>query len=207
MRKIDPAKHEEKRRQILEAAGRCFVRDGFRGASISDICAEAKISAGHLYHYFDSKEAIIGAMTEAGLEHANVRFSHMMKSSNAVSALVAEMERAKVARDRAGQLIVLDMLAEAGRNPAIGDILRQHSRELRTLLADFLREAQNRGQVDRTLDADLAAAVLLSVGDGAKALTIRDPTLDMTRCIDLLKILIARFLSPPPDSSPKRARE
>ncbi len=55
MRKLDPVKHEEKRREILAAAGRCFARDGFRGASISQICAEAGISSGHLYHYFASK--------------------------------------------------------------------------------------------------------------------------------------------------------
>jgi TetR/AcrR family transcriptional repressor of uid operon len=41
MRKIDPVKHEEKRQEILEAAGRCFARKGFQGATISDICAEA----------------------------------------------------------------------------------------------------------------------------------------------------------------------
>ena len=41
MRKLDPVRHEQRRREILAAAGRCFARDGFRGASISDICAEA----------------------------------------------------------------------------------------------------------------------------------------------------------------------
>src|ERR1700687_2268603 len=38
MRKVDQAKYDEKRRHILEAADECFQRDGFRGASISDIC-------------------------------------------------------------------------------------------------------------------------------------------------------------------------
>ncbi len=67
MRKVDPVKYEEKRRDILQAAMQCFVRDGFRGASISDICAAAGISPGHLYHYFPGKEAIIGAMAETRL--------------------------------------------------------------------------------------------------------------------------------------------
>lgn len=197
MRKIDPIKHEERRRQILKAAGRCFARDGFRGASISDICAEAKISAGHLYHYFPSKETIVGAMTEAHLAQAAMHFDRMTGSSDAVGALVAEVERAKTLHGHTGQLLFIDMLAEAGHNPAIADILREHSRRLRSLLANFLSKAQKEGQVDRSLDADFAAAVLLGVIDGAKTMTIRDPKLDKGRCIDYLKILITRFLAAP----------
>src|SRR5260221_11274361 len=79
MRKVDPVKHEKKRQDILEAAGRCFVRDGFRGASTSDICAEAKISPGHLYHYFASKEAIMAAMAEANLDQAAPRLRLMVQ--------------------------------------------------------------------------------------------------------------------------------
>jgi TetR/AcrR family transcriptional repressor of uid operon len=199
MRKVDPAKHETKRREILEAAERCFVRDGFRGASISDICAEARISPGHLYHYFASKEAIISAMTEAGLSYAASRFSRMLRGSNAVAALVAEIERAKLNHDRGKQMLMLDMLAEAGRNRAIRRILRDHTRALQTLLADFLRAGQERGQVDRGLDADMAATILISVTDGAKALTIRDPDLDVTKSVEHLQTLITRFLTPAPE--------
>src|SRR5215467_9131451 len=59
MRRLDPVKHEEKRQEILAAAKACFARDGFLGISIADICQEAGISPGHLYHYFDSKDAIL----------------------------------------------------------------------------------------------------------------------------------------------------
>jgi TetR/AcrR family transcriptional repressor of uid operon len=202
MRKVDPEKHETKRRAILDAAERCFVRDGFRGASISDICGEAGISPGHLYHYFASKEAIIGAMTEAGLAYAALRLSHMMESANVVEGLVGELARGKPGHHHRGsQILVLDMLAEAGRNPAVGDILREHTKGLRVLLGDFLRRGQERGQVDRMLDANVAAAILIGVIDGAKALTIRDPGLDMTKAIELLQTLVARFLTPPPGSS------
>ena len=42
----------------LAAAQRCFVRSGFHGASMQDICAEAGMSPGNLYRYFPSKEAL-----------------------------------------------------------------------------------------------------------------------------------------------------
>ncbi|MEA2740546.1 MAG: TetR/AcrR family transcriptional regulator, repressor for uid operon [Acetobacteraceae bacterium] len=201
MRKVDPAKHEQKRREILEAAGRCFVRDGFRGASISDICAEAGISPGHLYHYFASKEAIIGAMTEAGLERAAERFSQMTERTNVVAALAAQFDKIKLRGDAGNQTLVLDMLAEAGRNPAVADILHHHTAALRAMLGDFLRMGQARGQVDGSLDAEIAAVILIGVIDGAKVLKIRDPTADMTKSVAMLRTLITRFLTPPPNGS------
>jgi TetR/AcrR family transcriptional repressor of uid operon len=208
MRKVDPVKHEEKRREILKAAERCFVRDGFRGASISDICGEAGISPGHLYHYFASKEAIIGAMTDAGLEYATSRLRRMMEDANAIPALLSELERGKSGHRhrQANQAFIFDMLAEAVRNPAIADIVHAHSRALHSLLSVFLQDAQKRGQVDSTLDPDLTAAILLSVIDGAKTLTIRDPKLNMTKSIDVLKILISRFLTPPVSGRTQKVR-
>ena len=46
MRKTDPLKFDEKKREILAAATRCFLRDGLQGASIAQICAEANTGAG-----------------------------------------------------------------------------------------------------------------------------------------------------------------
>jgi AcrR family transcriptional regulator len=177
----------------LEAAGRCFVRDGFRGASISDICSEAKISPGHLYHYFASKEAIVSAMAEARVTQVAARFERSMQSSNPIGSFCAELESFKAKHSHAS--LVFDLLAEAERNPAIADILRERERALRPLLAAILGKAQERGQIDRSLDADLAGAVMLGVIDGAKAMMIRDPKLK-TGGIEHLKILVTRFLTP-----------
>src|SRR5580704_11319022 len=91
MRKRDPIKHEEKRRQILEVAERCFLRDGFRGASISDICAEAQMSPGHLYHYFKSKEVIIRELTELHLQRVASRFEQMAEKTDVLEAFLDEI--------------------------------------------------------------------------------------------------------------------
>ncbi len=195
MRKVDPVKHAEKRTAILDAARNCFVRDGFRGASISDICAEARISPGHLYHYFAGKEAIVGAMIETGMSYAATLFAKMAEQSNAVTALLAELERGKSRHMPSHHVLLLDILGEAGRNPTIAGILRAQTQALRTLIADFLRDGQAKGQIDPALDPDLAATMLIAISDGTKSAMIRDATLDMDRYIDQLKILIGRFLT------------
>jgi AcrR family transcriptional regulator len=197
MRKVDPVKHEEKRREILEAAGRCFARDGFQGASTSAICAEAGISSGHLYHYFDSKEAIIAAMAQANLDRATAHFNQLVETTDAVGSLVLELAKLDAMIKRPGQPLALDMFAEARRNLALADILQEHSRGMRGLLADLLRKGQARGEVDPDLDPESAATILISLTDGTKTLGIRNPKLDVKKTSKMFTTLVSRFLAPP----------
>src|ERR1700754_6844 len=150
MRKVDPAKHEEKRREILEAAAKCFVRDGFRGASTTNICEEAGISPGHLYHYFPSKEAIIAAMVEAHLVKAAQRFAEIADSADIVAELTSELGTVQLKR-KGGRSLLFEMMAEAGRKPAMAKIVHRHTQVMRTLLADLVRKGQANGRIDRGL--------------------------------------------------------
>ena len=64
MRRANVQAQSDRRAEILAAAQRCFVRSGFHGASMQDICAEAGMSPGNLYRYFRSKEEIIAGIAE-----------------------------------------------------------------------------------------------------------------------------------------------
>lgn len=195
MRKVDPVKHEEKRREIIAAAARCFGRHGFQGASIAHLCAEARMSAGHLYHYFPSKEAIIEAMIDANLERAAHRFAAAAEGQSVLDALVAQLEHGADAEGRHTPLL-FDMFAEASRHPTMAKILGVHSRGMQALLVDLLRRGQERGEIDPSLDPALVAPVLISLVDGAKTLALRNPHLAPRRYGEVLRTLISRFLSP-----------
>src|SRR6266852_2398129 len=54
----------DRREQILKAAMICFAKRGFHQASMHDISAEAGISVGLIYRYFQNKEAVISAMAD-----------------------------------------------------------------------------------------------------------------------------------------------
>lgn len=196
VRKVDPLRHEEKRAEILTAAERCFAQNGFHGATIAQICEAAGISPGHLYHYFDGKEAIIGAIARTGLDYVASRSAGLMKDGNAVEAVVAELESLKSHHRESKSAVLLDILAEASRNPAIAEILQETSRSIAKLLAEFLRQGQRRGDIDPNLDTETAATVLLSIIDSCKTLSIRNPDLDPARSAKVLETMITRFLSP-----------
>lgn len=200
MRRTNPVKHQEKRLAILHAAIRCFVRDGFHRASVSDICAEAKISPGHLYHYFENKEAIVGGMTELGMDQAISSFAQIMDASDAAQSLVQAMLATREVSDATSRVLMMEIMAETGRSPVIARIVSEHILRLRGLIADFLRRGQERGQIDSSLDPDLSASVLISVTNGGKAFLGLDPGLDQALCKAQLGNMIEGFLKPKSES-------
>jgi AcrR family transcriptional regulator len=53
------SQHEIKRDEILDVAAQCFAERSYPAASMNDIAAAGGTSKARLYHYYDSKEAIL----------------------------------------------------------------------------------------------------------------------------------------------------
>jgi AcrR family transcriptional regulator len=64
MPKLKPEELESRRLEIIEAASTCFLRNGFHQTTTDEICREASITPGGLYHYFASKEELIAAVID-----------------------------------------------------------------------------------------------------------------------------------------------
>ncbi|MFD0447134.1 TetR/AcrR family transcriptional regulator [Streptomyces indonesiensis] len=67
MPKVSQEYLDARRAEILTAARRCFVRDGFHETSMQDLLAEAGMSSGSVYRYFPSKQDMIIAIAEENL--------------------------------------------------------------------------------------------------------------------------------------------
>src|SRR3990167_742348 len=73
--KLKPEELESRHREIVDAARRCFLRNGFHQTTTDDICHEASITPGGLYHYFRSKEDVIAAVIKASAEESVQRLA------------------------------------------------------------------------------------------------------------------------------------
>lgn len=58
---------EQRREEILRAALRLFVRKGYAGTKVGDIAEAVGMSAGLMFHYFDSKEALYEELIGLGV--------------------------------------------------------------------------------------------------------------------------------------------
>ena len=58
-------KYDDIQAGILRNAARLFARKGYERSSIGDLVEACELSRGAIYHYFDSKEAILFAMLDS----------------------------------------------------------------------------------------------------------------------------------------------
>lgn len=136
-------KGELRRQQILDAATECFRQQGFHGSSIATICRAAGMSPGHLYHYFASKEAMVEAIA-AREENDMAELVRQLEQDAEGGDLVARMTRRTAEMvdrnsDPARVGLMLELAAEAARNPAIAEILRRADRAVEARFVDMAR--------------------------------------------------------------------
>ncbi|HEX8491147.1 MAG TPA: TetR/AcrR family transcriptional regulator [Chthoniobacterales bacterium] len=125
MSQIPPEPVLDRRTQILEAAIVCFAKHGFHQASMHDISAEAGISVGLIYRYFANKEAVIAAMVE---RHKS-EIHDLLERARQASTLFESLEILFTAHccensPKVLSAFVVDLYAEASRNPPIADLVR-----------------------------------------------------------------------------------
>jgi TetR/AcrR family transcriptional repressor of nem operon len=63
-RTVNVAEHAARRDAILDAARRLVLSKGYERLTVQDLLDDLQISKGAFYHYFDSKPAVIEALTE-----------------------------------------------------------------------------------------------------------------------------------------------
>ena len=56
---------KETREKLIDSARREFMEKGYNKASLRKICADAGVTTGALYFFFEDKEALLGAIADA----------------------------------------------------------------------------------------------------------------------------------------------
>ena len=172
---------------------KCFSREGFHGASIADIAAEAGMSAGHIYTYFENKEAIIAAICDSALAEMAQQTEEMrVRSLDLMEELVAVVHlRIKQADDRRFAALILEILAEAARNPRVAEIVREGEATSRAWLRDTLAKA------GPSIDAawlEARVEILSTLIDGWVMTAVKNPTIDRTTYVEALKPMFRLLL-------------
>ncbi len=164
--------------EIRDAAFRVFVRKGIEPARMQDIAAEAGLSAGALYRYFDSKEDLTRRVFES-LEQENRELFEGARAAtdSPLEAILATGRAAWAcfAGDDAGDRLILhlDSTLAGARDPdGHGAELAAHTTDLIDRLEELVRQAQAAGELDSDLDARALAVSLLAIHQGLGVLLV-----------------------------------
>jgi TetR/AcrR family transcriptional regulator, transcriptional repressor of aconitase len=161
---------DARRRQILDAARRCFVRNGFHATSMQDILGEANLSAGAVYRYFKSKNEIIAAIGFANVAAFTAAVEEVLQIDDpppldeALGRLVDALERLDEEQDHAK--ITLQAWSEALRSPALGARVEEGWADLTSSLAGLVEAYQERGDISSEVPAEHVARVVVGLLHG-----------------------------------------
>ncbi|QIK36781.1 TetR/AcrR family transcriptional regulator [Caldichromatium japonicum] len=188
---------EIRRRQILDAAARCFAQDGFHATSIATLSKATGMSPGHIYHFFANKEAIIGALIERKLAYSLQLVEQFEDAEDLFQALVERVELGLNEKTNlANAALELEILAEAARNPGVAASLRAADQIKRQRLMELIGQARRGRSQEEDPERDIAASteLLMALFDGLAVRAISHPDIDRAALIPLLQKAVATLI-------------
>lgn len=176
---------EETRARIIAAGLKCFALYGYDGSTNNDIAAEAGVTSGALYHYFESKPNLFDAVLREQQDRVLQGFEEAAAAvDGTVAKLCAVLDRAVElnAEDEHLAHFVAVAPIEIDRHDELRAATSRHPMPTATgAIADFfarlVTEGQEKGEVDPTIDTAAIVLMLSAATQGLAQLAglMRDP--------------------------------
>jgi AcrR family transcriptional regulator len=157
---------------LLQVAAEVFAQRGYAETTMAELIARSGLTKGAFYFHFSSKEQLALAVIEEkqrqwvdsvqaamGAEH------HAIDRLRAVAGALV-----RVHHDDPSAFSVSRLTHDLARVPDVNDLVRDHRRAWVGLLADLITQAQDDGDLPRTVDAKDLAVLLVAATDGLKDL-------------------------------------
>ncbi|MBW2232949.1 MAG: TetR/AcrR family transcriptional regulator [Deltaproteobacteria bacterium] len=169
------------RSRILEAAGRCIAKFGFKRATIDEIAAAASLSRPVIYKHFAGKEALIDAVLDAAFDEwlEEIAAADAAEASDSLTRLRGKLKGAiAFALERP----ILQAILRQDHRVLVADhaesFRRCHERSIektREILESGMRSGEVRSDVDLASTADCVEMILFILVERAIGLRRNEP--------------------------------
>ncbi|WP_223628262.1 TetR/AcrR family transcriptional regulator [Microbacterium sp. EST19A] len=187
------AKGIARRQEILDRAIEVFAERGADRTSLRAIAREVGVTHAALTHYFGSLEELLVAVYQ---ESNSPTHRHEVVPDDA-TPVERMIESARTNREVPGLVQLYSTLVasalETG-HPVAREFATARFADLRTRLADEIRQQQERGRLRRDADPDAVAALVVAASDGLQTQWLLDETAPQHEALTLLD----RLLRPAP---------
>jgi AcrR family transcriptional regulator len=174
---------EERRSQILDAALTVFSSKGFHATNVSDVAAQAGVSQGTIYWYFDSKEelftaAMLSVFADFGQE-ALASLEVCETASEKLRALGRGMEDF-LGRVEGIFIMFLGYWASSSSREEAGRFWVDVLVDYKDMIVDIIEEGVGNSEF-RPVDAEALVWALMAAYDGLAAYMMLMPDIDVGR--------------------------
>lgn len=198
MNKTVTEKQKVKMKHIIDAAIRCFAVKGFHSTSTAEICHEAGMSPGNVFHYFPNKNSIIEAIALEDAQLFDDIFCRYETEEECIQAIIDLMkEIIELYNHPEYARISIEIFAEASRNASIHEIFIENERNNKQRLIAMLKNGIKKGQIDSTLEPEKIATWLLVIADGSMGRNIIDPEFNERENHAMLEVMLKKMLTKP----------
>ncbi len=150
-------KAEDRRKQLLISAARCFARNGYRGTTTAKIAQEAGVSEPIIYRHFRNKQELFIALIEKVAEEV---FQNWQQATSQARTPLEKLQillyRNPATSDpwtRSVYQIFFHASTEVS-DPRIQQAIRDHYERYARALASVMSEAQTAGQIRSDVPAE-----------------------------------------------------
>ncbi|MCP1469296.1 AcrR family transcriptional regulator [Sphingobium sp. OAS761] len=174
------AKGQERRDEILRAAVDVISREGYRGASLSQIGRSIGIDSAHIIYYFSTREMLLQEVLRMW-DEGNA--AELTADKDVFAGLVEGVRRNTHTPGLVQLYTAFAAEAVDASHPA-HEFFRARFAVLQSYIADEIRRRQAVGSVAAAIDADHAAMMLIAKSDGLQVRWLVDRSIDMAAALE-----------------------
>jgi len=166
---------EETRTQLMNSAIKLFSTQGFKSASVDDICKEAGVSKGAFYHHFESKQALFLALLDGWLHNIDSAIEAAHEKS-APETFLQITEAFPYIFETAGDHLpmFLEFWLQASRDETIWQASIAPYRRYHKEFTSLIKKGVEEGSFIE-VDPELTARMIVSMAMGLLLQSLLDP--------------------------------
>jgi AcrR family transcriptional regulator len=167
MPRVAEETRRRRRQELMDAAWRCLARKGYRDLTVDDVCAEAAVSKGSFYGYFESKKHMLTSLLEDDDASLDVSIEELSRGRLASVERLRRFTRAVLDRAENAALVQLraDLWTELLTDGAVRARLADSVRARRARLRGWIEDGVASGELVE-VPANALASILLALADG-----------------------------------------
>ncbi len=171
---------------ILDAAQVVFAEKGFEVATIQDVATACGMSAGNIYRYFTSKNAIVSGLVERDRNEMASRFAELSNAPDQIEGfetlgrLYIKQECARNAK------LTLEIWAAASRRPELRDLCLAMEEAVSDNMRQYLSRITAEGKLAPGVDPAMVSHLLMALAQAIFRDVALKPKHDIDQDLDVL---------------------
>ena len=187
---------QARKTEILDAAAHCFVAHGIHQASMRQICKQSGLSAGAVYNYFESKDAIIEGIAKNDRNEIEQLSTYLGKARNHLTAIIEATKWIITETSEAEAKLQIELLSEASRNETVKQYLELNDKALFECFSIAVEMGQKKGTIRKKLSPEALTQIIMATYEGFLGRIAADAASNRKEMANLADHMLTQLLKP-----------